>query len=143
MEASIIISTNAAFVRIKRSTQYKIKFAMVYEIVKISISAILIALISEISKRNSLFAAIFASIPLISLLAIIWLYIDTHNVIVVSKLASNIFWLVIPSLILFITLPILLRYHINFYLSLSLATAFMIIGYFAMMFLLRVSNIKF
>lgn len=87
-----------------------------YYLIKVLISAILIVLISEISKRNSLISSILASIPLVSVMAFIWIYIDTKNLETISKLSISIFWLVIPSLILFISLPILLKYT-NFYLA--------------------------
>jgi len=92
---------------------------MTYYIVKIVISAILIVAISEISKRSSLLGALLASIPLVSVVAMIWLYIDTKDVDRVAGLASSIFWLVIPSLALFIALPLLLKQGYNFYLSMG------------------------
>lgn len=115
---------------------------MFYEITKILISAVLIALISEISKRSTLLGAIFASVPLVSVLAIIWIYIDTHNPQIVALLATDILWLILPSLIFFISLPILLKYQINFYLSLMSAITLMVLGYFLMLLILHRCNIK-
>ena len=94
---------------------------MGYYIVKVIISAILIVAISEISKRSSLIGAVLASIPLVSVLAMIWLYIDTKDVARVAALASGIFWLVLPSLALFIALPLLLKQGFNFYLSMVIS----------------------
>ena len=67
-----------------------------YYIIKVLISAILIVGISELSKRSSLIGAILASIPFVSVLAFIWIYVDTKNVETISKLSYSIFWLVIP-----------------------------------------------
>jgi uncharacterized membrane protein (GlpM family) len=53
---------------------------MIYYIIKVLISAIIIVTVSEISKKSSLVGGIFASIPLVSVLAMIWLYIDTQDV---------------------------------------------------------------
>ncbi len=94
---------------------------MFYTLTKIVISAVLITLISELAKRHSLLGAMLASIPLVSVLAMCWLYHDTHSVMSVSQLASNIFWLVLPSLVLFLLLPVLLKQGLNFYLALFLA----------------------
>ncbi len=94
---------------------------MTYYIVKIVISAILVVAISEISKRSSLLGALLASIPLVSVLAMIWLYIDTKDIDRVAGLASSIFWLVLPSLALFIALPLLLKQGYNFYLSMGVS----------------------
>ncbi len=73
---------------------------MLYNIIKVLISAFLVATISEIAKRSSVFGAILASIPLVSVLAMVWLYIDTQNAREVAMLSKAIFWLVLPSLIL-------------------------------------------
>lgn len=76
--------------------------------------------------------AILASVPVVSVLAMIWLYTETRDVTQVAALARSIVWLVIPSLALFIVLPVLLNRGVAFYLSLSLSVAATIIAYFAM-----------
>ena len=105
---------------------------MGYYIVKVIISAVLIVAISEISKRSSLIGAVLASIPLVSVLAMIWLYVDTRDVDRVAGLASSIFWLVLPSLALFIALPLLLKLGYNFYLSMG-ASIMITIGCYGLM----------
>ena len=62
-----------------------------YYIIKVLISAILIVGISELSKRSSFVGAILASIPFVSVLAFIWIYVDTKNVETISKLSYSIF----------------------------------------------------
>lgn len=109
---------------------------MAYYIVKVVISAILIVAISEISKRSSLIGAILASVPLVSVLAMIWLYIDTRDIDRVTGLASGIFWLVLPSLALFISLPLLLKQGINFYLSMTLSILITVVCYWLMVTIL-------
>lgn len=104
---------------------------MAYLITKTLISAVIITAVSEISKRSSLFGAILASLPLVSFLGMIWLYIDTNSATKVAQLSYSIFWMVIPSLSLFIILPVLLKRY-NFYLSLTLSTTIMVIFYFLM-----------
>ena len=94
---------------------------MIYYLVKVTISAILIVAIAEISKRSSFIAAVLASVPLVSVLAMIWLYFDTRDADKVAALASGIFWLVLPSLALFVSLPLLLRHGVNFYLGLGVS----------------------
>ncbi len=92
---------------------------MSFYLIKIIVTTGLIVIISEIAKRSSLMGAILASIPLVSVLAMLWLYIDTKDVAKISSLSINIFWLVLPSLTLFISLPVLLKQGLNFYLSLA------------------------
>jgi ABC-type xylose transport system permease subunit len=115
---------------------------MPYYIVKVFITAILVVLISEISKRSSLIGAILASLPIVSILAFIWLYIDTKSVEKISELSTGIFWLVIPSLSLFIVLPLLLKSKVNFYASLIISCAIMVLLYFTMVFVLKRLNIN-
>ena len=94
---------------------------MTYYLVKIFVTTVLIVVISEIAKRSTFIGAILASVPLVSLLAMIWLYIDSKDVTRISNLSISIFWLVIPSLTLFLALPLLLKQGLNFYLSIVIS----------------------
>ena len=94
---------------------------MLYYTIKIMLSALIIVAVSEIAKRSSLLGAALASLPLTSLLAFVWLYLDTGDVQKVSSLSSDIFWLVLPSLALFLVLPLLLKMGWGFWLSLAVA----------------------
>ena len=115
---------------------------MSYYLVKIAVTTVLIVVISEIAKRSSFVGALLASIPLISVLAMFWLYIDTKDVSKVSALTSSIFWLVLPSLALFVTLPVLLKQGINFYISISISVMVTIGCYWLMMTILNHYGIK-
>ena len=116
---------------------------MTYNIIKVVISAILIALISEVAKRSSFFVAILASIPLVSVMAMIWLYIDTHDSAQVVQLSRSIFWLVLPSLVLFITFPLLIRLQLPFYAALGAAVVLMVITYLIAINVLEKFGINF
>ncbi|MBL4647564.1 MAG: DUF3147 family protein [Gammaproteobacteria bacterium] len=106
---------------------------MLYTVIKVFISAILIVAVSEVAKRSTLLGALLASLPITSLLAIIWLYLDTHNTHHVAALSQDILWLVIPSLLFFITLPILLHYKLHFYWALGLSCMSAIVAYAIML----------
>jgi hypothetical protein len=110
---------------------------MIYNIIKVLLSAVTIVVISEISKRSTLAGSILASVPIVSLLAFIWIYLDTKNTAKIAELSQGIFWLVIPSLLFFILFPILLKKNVEFWLSLGVSLVVMILGYFAMLFLLK------
>jgi hypothetical protein len=81
-------------------------------------------------------------VPLTSVLAMIWLYIDTGDTEKVARLATGIFWLVLPSLVLFVTLPVMLRAGIDFYASLAASIALTVAAYFAMVYTLRFAGIE-
>ncbi len=108
-----------------------------YTIIKIFGSALLIYFISEVSKRSSLWGAILASLPFISIIAFIFLYEETKDIEKVSDLSMGIFWLVIPSLALFILLSQLLKRGLNFYPSLLVAIISTILLYFGMTLILK------
>ena len=115
---------------------------MAYYLVKIVITTILIVAISEIAKRSTLVGAILASIPLVSVLAMTWLYVDTKDVAKVSTLSVSVFWLVLPSLALFVTLPLLLKIGFNFYLSISISIVATAGCYFLMVTVLNHFGVK-
>jgi len=110
---------------------------MLYYILKVAISAILIVVISEVSKRYSITGGILASLPIVSVLAIIWLHIDTGSVEKVSKLSTSIFWMVLPSLSLFIMLPLLLKNRVPFYGALIISSIIMVVFYYLMILILK------
>jgi hypothetical protein len=94
-----------------------------YFLVKLLTSALIIAAVSEVAKRSTAFGALIASLPLTSLLAILWLYHDTGSAEKVASLSSEILWLVIPSLILFAALPLLIRRGFTVYPALGISAA--------------------
>lgn len=104
-----------------------------YLAIKFIISAALVVAISEIAKRYSFAAAVLASLPITSILAFIWLYLDTGDTAKITALSYDIAWLVVPSLVFFIALPLLLKQGMQFWLALLLACAATAVGYAAMM----------
>jgi hypothetical protein len=91
---------------------------MFYLIVKAAISGIIIALASEVARRSPLWGALILSLPLTSILAMIWLWRDTSDTERIAVLAQGTFWLVVPTLPFFLVLPALLRQGVAFWLAL-------------------------
>ena len=113
-----------------------------YYIVKIVITTALIVAISEIAKRSSFFGALLASIPLVSVLGMVWLYVDTKDPGKISALSISVFWLVLPSLALFVSLPLLLKQGINFYISIIIAISITVFCYWLMILVLNHLGIR-
>ncbi|MDR7855119.1 DUF3147 family protein [Tissierella sp.] len=111
-------------------------------LIKTIVSALIIASISTVSKKLPTFGAIIASLPLTSILAMIWLYEDTKDVNKVIELSTAIFWIVIPSLIFFIAVPILLKKNIGFYPSLLFSSIIMIVSYYLYIMVLRLFKVN-
>jgi len=110
---------------------------MLYYALKVIISALLIVAISEIAKRSSGFAALVAALPMTSLLAFIWLHLEASPAEKIADLASQIFLLALPGMILFLLLPLLLRHGLGFWVSLGLSVAATTGAYLALLPLLR------
>jgi hypothetical protein len=110
---------------------------MLASLIKVAVTALLVVAIAEVAKRSSLLAAVLASIPLTSVLAMVWLYADTGDAQKVAELASGIFWLVLPSLVLFVTLPLMLRAGWPFVPSLLASGALTVAAYFLMLAALK------
>jgi|SRR5579884_1151433 len=86
-----------------------------YLLIKAAISGALVAAISELARRFPAWGGLVASLPVTSLLAMLWLYRDTGSSKDVAALATGTFWFVLPSLPLFIVLALLLRSGVDFW----------------------------
>lgn len=90
-------------------------------LIKTVLSALIIVAVSEFSKRNTAIGSLIASLPIVSILAMTWLYVDTKSVEKVASLSMGIFWMVLPSLTLFLTFPVLLKKQMPFYGAMGLS----------------------
>lgn len=97
--------------------------------IKVFISSAIIVLVSEIAKKDNIIGGLIASIPIVSVLSMILLYIDTNNIDKVKALANGILWMIFPSMSLFIILPILINCGIKFYLSLTISILITMVCY--------------
>lgn len=92
-----------------------------YLILKAVVSGAIIAAASEAARRSSLLGAVLISLPLMSILAIVWLYRDTRDTGEVAALSWSILWVIVPSLVFFVVLPLALRSGLSFWVALALA----------------------
>ena len=109
---------------------------MIYILIKTLITAAVVVAVSEIARRSSLFAGLIASIPLVSFLAIIWLYWETKNSQKIVDLSYSIILMIIPSLTFFIVLPFVMKLQSSFVISMIIATVSTIIAYWLFIVLL-------
>src|SRR5262245_37058386 len=101
---------------------------MTQYIIRVALSALIIVAVAEISKRSSFLGGLLASLPLVSFIAMIWLYVDTRDAAKIADLSINIFWLVLPSLVFFLVLPWLLKAKVQFAASFVVATVAMLLS---------------
>ncbi|GAA4027581.1 hypothetical protein GCM10022281_02830 [Sphingomonas rosea] len=90
---------------------------------KAGIAGLLAAAVAEIARRSPGWGGLLASLPLTSLMACTLLYWDTGDTAKVADLSNGIMWFIVPSLPLFLVLPVLLRSGMNFWLALGLVIA--------------------
>ena len=93
-----------------------------YLLLKALVSGVIVAVASEVARRSSLLGAVLISLPLMSILAAVWLYRDTHDRDEVAALSWSILWVIVPSLVFFVVLPLALRRY-AFWPSLLMASA--------------------
>lgn len=92
---------------------------MIYLVTKTLISAAIIVIASEIAKRSTAFGALVAALPLVSVLAMIWLWRDTGDAGRVADFTQTTLWYVLPSLPMFLLVPAMLRHGWGFWTALA------------------------
>lgn len=93
-------------------------------------SGLLIALISSVARRYPAFGALIASLPLISVMGMVWLWIETHDPQRMETHVQSTLWYVLPSLPMFLIIPAMMRAGVPFYAALGLGCVVTIILYF-------------
>jgi hypothetical protein len=96
---------------------------MLYFIIKAGLSGLIVAAVSEVARRYPGWGGLIASLPLTSLLAMIWLWRDSGDPQKVAELTTGIFWFILPSLALFLVLPLLLRWGVAFWIAMAASVA--------------------
>ena len=91
---------------------------MAYLLIKAFLSGIIIVVVSEIAKRFPGLGALVASLPLISILGMVRLWRDTGDPVRMAAHAEATAWFVLPSLPMFLLIPIMLRNGAGFWTAL-------------------------
>lgn len=81
---------------------------MQYLIVKYLITAGVVVLVSELAKRSDKLGGLVAALPLVTVLTLIWLYVEQQPVSKIANHAYYTFWYVLPTLPMFLAFPVLL-----------------------------------
>jgi len=85
---------------------------------------------------------ILAAIPLVSILAMTWMYVDTSSSTKAVEFSNSIVWLIAPSMTLFIVFPILIKKGLGFYPSMFISISMTIFAYYSVIFILDKFGIK-
>jgi hypothetical protein len=108
---------------------------MLYLLIKAGLSGIIVTIVSEVAKRYPGFGALIASLPLVSVLGMIWLWRDKPDAANMAAHAQATFWFVIPSLPMFVLIPVLLRRGMDFWVALGLGCLMTVALYLIMTWL--------
>ena len=100
-----------------------------YLLLKAVLSGVIVAAASELARRSSVLGAVLISLPLTSILAAVWLYRDTGDTGEVASLSWSILWVIGPSLVFFVVLPLALQGGMGFWPALALACTATAVAY--------------
>ena len=107
---------------------------MWYLVLKAAISGVLVAAASEVARRFPGWGALIASLPLVSVLVMMWLWHDRPDAANMAAHAEATFWFVLPSLPMFLAIPWMLRSGVNFWAALLVGCAMTMALYLLMTF---------
>jgi len=100
------------------------------QIVKVIISAMIILVATEISNRSTTIAAIIIALPLVSIISLIWIWVETKDIEQISIISKQVFWFVIPGLPMFLILPFFLSKGLGFFISLIISCLITVILFY-------------
>ena len=106
-----------------------------YFVIKTLVTALVVAGVSELAKRYSLLASILATLPIISILTFIWVYIETKDAAKVTALCEGIAWFILPSLVFFIAFPWLIKKNYGFWEAMALGMIPLAVSFVLAMYL--------
>ncbi len=111
-----------------------LKASMAWIITKYLLTAGMVVFISEVAKRSDRLGGFIATLPLMTLLTLVWLYVENQPEEKIANHAYYTFWYVIPTLPMFLLFPYLLP-KLGFWLTLGACVVATVIcfGLFALL----------
>src|SRR5690242_16465858 len=102
---------------------------MLYLAVKAALSGVIIAIVSEVARRSPALGALVVSLPLVSILGIVWLWHDTSVAERIAAHAQSTFWYVLPTLPMFLAMWAMIHYGLVFWESFASCCVFTVVLY--------------
>ena len=110
---------------------------MLFLAFKYAATAAVIVVVSELAKRSDRLGALVAALPIVTVMAMIWLYVERQGTDKIANHAWYTFWYVLPTLPMFLVVPLLLRNGLNFWLALVAGIAITAALFMALAVVLR------
>lgn len=101
---------------------------MLWLITKYLTTAFLVVAISEIAKRSDKLGALLAALPVVTILALIWIHVETGDAEKVSNHAWYTFWYVVPTLPMFLVFPALIH-RFSFWIALAIGALITVVSF--------------
>ncbi|MEQ1510632.1 MAG: DUF3147 family protein [Sphingopyxis sp.] len=101
-------------------------------LIRAALSGAIIAIIALISRRYPGVGGLIASLPLISVLGMVWLWHDTGDREAVATYLQSAFWYFLPTIPMFLFMPMMLRHGIGFWPTLACGIVVTMLLYAAM-----------
>ncbi len=99
--------------------------------VRAMLSGLIVAAVSTVARRFPAAGALIASLPLVSLLGMIWLWHDRPDPANMAAHAEATFWYVLPSLPMFLLIPAMLHRGLDFWPALAAGCVLTLLAYLA------------
>jgi uncharacterized membrane protein (GlpM family) len=99
---------------------------MPYLIFKYLVTAGVVVLVSELAKRSDKLGGFIAALPMVTVLTLIWLYVEQQPASKISNHAYYTFWYVIPTLPMFLLFPYLME-KTSFWAALAISVVFTVV----------------
>lgn len=109
---------------------------------KLALTALIIVVVTKIQVVNDKLSALLIALPLMSLIAMMWMRVEKQDSERIANHAESTFWFVLPTLPMFLVLPWMLRKGWGFELSLALNCVLTIVLFFLLAFVLRRLGLK-
>ncbi|HEY3813055.1 MAG TPA: DUF3147 family protein [Caulobacteraceae bacterium] len=115
---------------------------MAFLIVRAIVSGILVALVAAVAKRWPGWGGLVASLPMVSTLAMVWLWSDVRDPAKVIRYSESAFWFVLPSLPMFLVIPVLMKRGLGFWPALAAGCITTMVLYAVMVWLAPRAGLK-
>lgn len=109
---------------------------MHYLVLKYLITAGVVVLVSELAKRSDKLGGLVAALPLVTVLTLIWMYVENQSAAKIENHAWYTFWYVLPTLPMFLAFPALLP-RIGFWSSLFVCCVIAIVCFVLLAYIVR------
>ncbi len=105
-------------------------------LIKLFLSSLIIVGVTEVSKRSGKLGGLLLSLPLTSIVALSWTWWESRDAEKTAQITTETLWFILPSLVLFLSLPVLIRRGLGFPWAMTLSVI-LTLGSYVLFFKLK------